>query len=270
MEVTIRASSLAGLFDCPAQWEAKHINKIYSPRSPRSLIGNAVHHSAEAYDKSRMTDGGVTINEAAMEAIAYINDYADEVQWIGMTRQEVESKAVALHQVYCAKVAPQFDYVAIEIRCEPVTKLVDGVWITLTGSPDRVYETMFGEFGGLDIKTGMAVLDAAGTVETVKHIAQMGIYEILIEEQYQAMDLKMSDPFVIAGLSTAGSNNAFGLGYIKNAKSHLLGDPETGQDGLLNYAARLLKSGLFFGNPNSRTCTKQYCPIYGNCKFRRN
>lgn len=268
--VTIRASSMSSLFDCPARWEATHINKIWMPRSPRSLIGNAVHHGADTFDTSSVNNQGLTINETAGSVVDYINDVSQEVDWIGLTRKEVESKAIELHQIYCSRIAPQFDYAAVEFDCNPVSMIIEDLILTITGQPDRIYQTLAGNYGGLDIKTGFAVIDAEGIVETVAHRPQMGSYEILIESQYQAIGLEMSEPFVIAGLSTAGKKANYGLGMIHGAKEYLLGKPDEGQLGLLNYAARLLKSGLFFGNPNSMACTKQYCPIYSTCKFRGN
>lgn len=263
--VTIRASSLSSLFDCPAQWAAKHIDGIKMPRSPRSLIGNAVHESAAAYDAARMENTGITINEAAGVIVDYINNYQDDVEWIGLTRRDVERKAIQIHERYCAEISPRFNFVLAEVRCTPIDLAIDGLKITLTGTVDRVYKSVFEEYGGLDLKTGYAAINASGQVETIKHIPQTGIYTVLIENEY---GIELKEDFVIAGMSTAGEVPAIGLGMIPNAKQHLLGDPENGIKGLLDYAVPILKSGSFYGNPASMTCTKQYCPIYNTCKFR--
>ena len=262
---TIRASSLSGLFDCPAQWEAKHINGITMPRSPRSLIGNAVHEGAAAYDASRVHGTGLTITEAAGAAVDYIQDKACEVDWIDLKPQEVEAKTLQIHQRYCAEISPKFEFVIVEAACNSVQIEIDDINIRLTGTPDRVYQDFAGDFGGLDLKTGFAAVSKDGEVETIKHIAQAGVYEIMLEQEY---NVELKEAFVIAGMSTAGQAPQIGIGLIQNAKQQLLGDPDTDTKGLLHYAAHILKSGLFYGNPRSMTCTKQYCPIFNTCKFR--
>ena len=263
--VTIRASSLSGLFDCPAQWEAKHINKITMPRSPRSLIGNAVHEGAAAYDASRIHGTGLTINEAAGVAVDYILDKSSEVDWVDLSPKDVEAKTLQIHQRYCAEISPKFDFVIVEAACNSVNIESDSINIRLTGTPDRVYQDFAGDFGGLDLKTGFDAVSKAGEVETIKHIPQSGTYEIMLEQEY---NIKLNEPFVIAGMSTAGQAPNIGLGFIPNAKAQLLGDPDMGTKGWLHYAANILKSGMFYGNPRSMTCTKQYCPIFNTCKFR--
>ena len=262
---TIRASSLSGLFDCPAQWQAKNIDKIAMPRSPRSLIGNAVHEGAAAYDASRVHATGLTINEAAGVAVDYILDKSSEVDWIDLSPKDVEAKTLQIHQRYCAEISPKFDFVIVEAACNSVNIEIDGINICLTGTPDRVYQDFAGDYGGLDLKTGFAAVSKDGEVETIKHIAQAGVYEIMLEQEY---NIELREAFVIAGMSTAGQEPQIGLGMIPSAKAQLLGNPENDTKGLLHYAANILKSGMFYGNPRSMTCTKQYCPIFNSCKFR--
>ena len=44
--ITIRASSLGRLFDCPASWSATHIDGKRTPSNGKAMLGKAVHASA--------------------------------------------------------------------------------------------------------------------------------------------------------------------------------------------------------------------------------
>ena len=41
------------------------------------------------------------------------------------------------------------------------------------------------------------------------------------------------------------------------------------QPGLLQMAARMIRSGDFYGNPKSQTCTEKYCPVFHGFRWRR-
>ena len=51
--VQARASGLSDLFDCPARWYAKNIEKRRMPTSSAAQLGTAVHAGAGAYDQGR-------------------------------------------------------------------------------------------------------------------------------------------------------------------------------------------------------------------------
>ena len=63
--ILIRASSLAGLFECPARWEAQNIRGLRTPSSGSARLGTAVHTSTALFDTSRMNGTGITPDEAA-------------------------------------------------------------------------------------------------------------------------------------------------------------------------------------------------------------
>ena len=86
------------------------------PRSPRSLIGNAVHEGAAAYDASRIHGTGLTINEAAGVAVDYILDKSSEVDWVDLSPKDVEAKTLQIHQRYCAEISPKFDFVIDKVK----------------------------------------------------------------------------------------------------------------------------------------------------------
>ena len=57
------------------------------------------------------------------------------------------------------------------------------------------------------------------------------------------------------------------VGVITGARELLVGTEE--QPGLLQMAARMIRSGDFYGNPKSQTCTEKYCPVFHGCRWRR-
>lgn len=63
--VLIRASSLPGLFECPARWEAVHINKIRMPRSSAAQLGTAVHAGTALFDDSWLYGPGLGPDDTA-------------------------------------------------------------------------------------------------------------------------------------------------------------------------------------------------------------
>lgn len=57
------------------------------------------------------------------------------------------------------------------------------------------------------------------------------------------------------------------VGVINGARELLVGTED--QPGLLQMAARIIRSGDFYGNPKSQTCTEKYCPVFHECRWRR-
>lgn len=262
--VSIRASSLAELFDCPARWEAKHIRGLSTPSTGQSILGKAIHASTAVFDRSRMNQVGITIDEAASAAVDTIYSPQEDVIWQeGETPQEAEKIAVALHTKYCSDIAPHCEYVAVEVKCERLE--ITGLGIALTGETDRVRKTENG-YGISDLKSGKTAVTASGQVKTSGHAYQMGQYEILAE---MASGLPITEPATIVGLNTGKTGKAqrIGTAEIHNARDILLGDENT--SGVLAIASKLIHSGSFYGNPRSMLCHTKFCPVYKNCYFRR-
>lgn len=259
---TIRASSLSELFDCPARWEAKHLNGMRLPLNPGALLGKAVHASTAFFDISNMTGEQVTINDAAGVAVDCIYTPEDDVEWGEERPQEVENIALALHGMYCRQIAPKQEYVAVEALCERLE--ITDIDLALTGTTDRVTRTPQG-YGIADIKTGKNAVGADGCVKTQGHAAQMAVYELLAEH---STGINIDAPSQIIGLQVAKTDKGrrAGIGVITGGRALLLGDEEN--PGLLEHAAAILKRGLFPGNSRSMMCDKKYCPAYGQCKWR--
>ena len=88
--ILIRASSLAGLFECPARWEAQNIRGLRTPSSGSARLGTAVHTSTALFDTSRMNGTGITPDEAAGAAVDAIHKPDEEVLWDDLQPTEAE------------------------------------------------------------------------------------------------------------------------------------------------------------------------------------
>ena len=263
--IAIRASSLPGLFDCPAKFEATQIRGLRLPSSGKAVLGRAVHSSTAVYDVARLRgDYDLTPDEAAGAAVDAIHRPEEEVVWDDdLSPATVEKIALGLHSLYCLSIAPTMEYAAVEVTCEELA--ITDLNLTLTGTVDRVYLDE-GSVGIADIKTGGQAVAADGTVKTAGHAFQVGVYELLAEA---AIGRRVEAPARIVGLQTGKTpkGQRAGVGQIVGAKETLLGEDET--PGVLEAAARIIQSGMFHGNPRSMMCHAKYCPIYQRCRYRR-
>lgn len=263
MTVKIRASSLSDLFDCPARWAARHIDGKLTPSTARAQLGKAVHASTAVYDQSVIDGLGLSIDEAAAAAVDVIHLPTEPVEWEDETPSDVEKIALALHGKYCAEIAPKQSYRAVEVRCDNLE--ITDIGITLTGTTDRIRETDAG-FSIADIKTGKAAVSATGEVTTKGHAYQIGVYELLAEF---SSGLPITAPAQIVGLNAAKTDKAqrVATAEIIGARQLLVGDEDS--PGILQNAATLVNSGVFWGNPKSMLCHERYCPIYTTCNYRK-
>ncbi len=261
--ITIRASSLAELFDCPARWSAKNLEGLRLPKSAAAQLGTAVHAGTAAFDSSRLPGGvPITADDAAGALVDAIHKPEESVEWEDTALNDAERIALALHSKYCADIAPKQIYRGVEVRCEKL-ELPD-LGIALTGTTDRVRETSAG-LGISDLKTGGRAVGTDGHAVTQGHAVQLGVYELLAEH---AMGLDITAPAQIVGMNTGKTPAAqrVGTGEVPNAKSALIGTEE--QLGLLEHASRLIHGGVFYGNSKSVLCNAKYCPAYAKCPFK--
>jgi len=262
--IKIRASSLGELFDCPARWESKYILNMNMPTNTKALLGTAIHASTAVYDQSQLDKSGITIEDSKAAAVDALFNPKEDVLWDDETAKDLEPIALSLHSKYCNFIAPKFEYVAVEVKCDSL--IIVDLGIELTGTTDRVYVNSIGEHGIGDVKSGKAAVGADGVVATKGHGYQMGVYELLAE---QGSGLAIDAPAQIMALTTAKTEKSqrYGIGEITGAREILLGDEH--QTGVLQEASRLIKSGVFIGNPKSMMCHKNYCPKYQVCRFRK-
>lgn len=261
--VKIRASSLPMLFDCAARWEATQIRKLRLPRRANAQMGTAVHSGTALYDQARLDGQNLTPNEAAGAVVDAIHQPGEEVVWDDLNKGEAEKIAVALHNLYCEQIAPTQDYVAVEALCDELS--ITDLGLTLTGTTDRIRRAPEGGLGIVDIKTGKNAVNAEGRVKTGGHAFQLGVYELLAQA---AIGQPIEAPAQIVGLQAAKTSRGrrAAIGEVYNPKQILIGAED--EPGLLVYAAGIIKSGRFPGNPNSLFCHEKYCPVFGTCRFR--
>ena len=261
--VIVRASSLPGLFECPARWEAQNLRGLRMPSSSAARLGTAVHASTALFDASRIEGTGLTADEAAGAAVDAIHKPDEEVVWDDLQPTEAEKIALSLHGLYCSKIAPRQTYAAVEATCERLE--ITDLGLALTGTVDRVCRTDDG-YGIADLKTGKSAVSADGTCKTQGHAAQVAVYELLAE---QSAGIVIEAPAQIIGLQVAKTEKGqrAAIGTITGGRNLLLGDED--DPGLLRAAATLIHSGNFYGNPKSMGCGEKYCPVFNTCKWRR-
>lgn len=263
--VQIRASALSDFFDCPARAEAKHLLGMRMPSSGKALLGTAIHKSTAVYDRSVLEGSGITVEDAASAAVDAIHRPEEEARLDDDENpQEMETIAVSLHRLYCRNIAPKQTYAAVEVECERLE--ITDLGIALTGTTDRVRKTEEG-YGIADLKSGGAAVRADGHVETKGHAYQLGVYELLAE---RASGIPITEPAQIIGLQTGKTEKGQRValsGPVTGARDVLIGEHDS--PGVLEMVARMIKSGIFPGNPRSMLCHEKYCPIYSTCKFRK-
>lgn len=261
---SIRASSLAELFDCPARWEAKHIRGLRLPIGGAGRMGTAIHEGTTLHDFATLNDTSVSIDDCESVLVDAIWKPTEDVDWTDTDQKTAESTGRALLRKYIQTIAPTQDYIGVEVRVEPLTIVDAG--ITLTGTVDRIYQTHTGELGIGDIKTGKTACAADGTVKTAGHGIQMGVYTLLAEH---ALGEPVEAPARIYGLTTGKTDKGqhVGIGEIPSPTDALIGSE--GRPGLLHHAGKILQSGLFYGNAKSTLCSEKFCPAYSTCPFRK-
>ena len=263
--VTVRASSLPGLFSCPARWEAQHLRKLWIPESPSARVGTAVHAGTAAYDAAVLQGTPITIDDAVGAAVSKLWEKREFVAWEDdFGPSDGEPIVKGLVELYCKNIAPHQTYVAVELACNRLD-LTD-IGLSLTGTIDRIRDTGFG-YGITDLKTGKRAVSSDGVCKTQGHGAQLAVYELLAEMAFGAA---MTEPAQIVGLQVARTRQGqrVATGEISNLRSILL-DSDFDEPGLLTMAARIIHSGSFYGNPGAHFCSEKYCPIFNTCKWRK-
>jgi len=264
-DITIRASSLAEMFDCPARWAAKNIERMRSPTSGRSYLGTSLHKGAGMFDQAKLEGSPISVDDAAQVFVDAINNPEEEVRWTDVTRDEAIDRGVTLTVNYCRDIAPAETYEAVELKCEPLTiAMENGVKITLTGQADRV--RVVGEDRGIaDLKSGTRIVNSKGEVSVDKHTAQLGTYELIEVLVKQTTGLEMLADAQVIALPTAGDPTPR-VATVRRPSRVLLGDDK--RSGLLHAASRMAEAETFYGNPSSMLCTEKYCPAYATCWWR--
>lgn len=263
--VTIRASSLGSLLDCPARWLAIHREGRRVPTTQIAVLGRAVHAGTAHFDSERLHGKTPSVKAASECAVEAFERPGEEVAAEEDDTKAAQAKGIAasLTERYCTLFAPQVKYAAVEVGVDAL-HLTD-LSIILAGTADRVRVTDEG-LGIADLKTGKAAVDARGKVATKGHAVQLGVYTLLAEA---AINARMTADAQIIGLQTnvTPAKQRIASAEVPGVRDVLLGDSE--QQGVLAVAARLAHGELTFGNPRSMMCSEKFCPNYNTCFFRR-
>ena len=262
---TVRASSWPTLFDCSLRWYYQNVMKLRLPASGKARLGTALHRSTAAFDAPRVEGGAGDVAHACDVLLDTIEHPDEDVQWDDDLKQtEAESIGIALTGKYATIIAPQRQYRAVEVNCERMDIATpDGV-VSLSGTTDRVRLTDDGREGICDVKSGRTAVAADGKVNTKNHHLQTGIYRIMAEH---ALGRVLDAPDEIIGLNTAKTDAAqrVGFGEIRDSRRPLVGDEDS--PGMIEMAAKMLKTGSFPPNPGSMLCSKKYCAGYTKCPY---
>lgn len=265
--IVVRASSWSGLFDCAMRWEGIHLQKMPNVVGIRAALGTAIHAGAAAFDAGKLLDTPISIDAAAGVMVDTLRDPGNEydANRDDLRLADAERIGIALTTKYCAEMAPKFDYVAVEMATKPLD--IDcggGVVIRLTGTMDRArVAKSTGGVSIIDLKSGSAAVQK-GEAVTKGHGPQIGTYELLFEH---TTGEEITAPATIIGLKTKGTPEV-ATGEIRHAKRVMVGD-ESGP-GLIDFAAQMFRTGLFYPNSKSLLCSENYCPRYKTCHFHAN
>jgi hypothetical protein len=261
--VKIRASSWGSLFDCAMRWEGEHLLNMRKPSGLRAQLGTAVHASTAAFDAAHLAQEDLSVDDAADVFVKTLHEPEGEVDYSQdtLTLREAEKIGLILHSRYCTEIAPTMNYQSVEMPLQPLD--IDcggGVIVRLTGTMDRarVVKAANGKVIN-DIKTGSRVI-SDGVVSLKGRSAQLGAYQIMSE----GTD---GEPTVGAQITALQTTKAapIGVSPVFDAKKIMLGTDN--EKGLIEFAAVMLRAGLFPPNPQSQLCSPKYCSRWNSCLY---
>lgn len=261
----VRASSWSTLFDCSLRWYYQNVMKMRLPSGGAAQLGTALHKSTAVYDVPRVVGCAPNLTEACDALVETIEKPEHDVAWDDDLRQDAAASiGVALTKKYAAEIAPDHEYRAVEVKCDALDIATDYGVVRLTGTTDRVRVTADGQEGIADIKSGARAVDVNGKASKKGRHLQTGIYKLMAEN---ALGRTFEAPDEIIGLNTGKTAVAqrVGTAEIADSRTPLVGYDEV--PGLIELAARMLKSGTFPPNPQSYLCSPKYCAGYHKCRF---
>lgn len=263
--IRVRASSWASLFDCAYRWQGIHLLKMPNVVGLRAALGTAIHAGTAAYDQSYHLDhSGLSIDDAAGVLIDKLHDPENEYDPLAddLTLPAAERIGIALLVKYCGQITPAYQFAAVEMETNPLD--IDcggGVVVQLTGTMDRARVCKKTDGLGIaDVKSGGTAV-VRGVAKTQGHGPQLGTYELLFEH---TTGERITADAEIIGLKTNGTPE-IGTGTVRGAKDMMLGTEDS--TGLIEFAARMFRSGDFYPNSKSLLCSAKYCPRHSTCPY---
>lgn len=263
----VRASSWPSLFDCPLRWYYQNVLDLRMPSSGAAALGTAIHAGTAVYDAARLEQREASVDAAIEATREAIYNPEQDVAWDDdLTPATADNLGIQLTAKYCAQIAPQREYSAVELRCEALDIGTEYGSIRVTGTTDRIRVTEDGRKGISDLKSGSRATEKAADgsrrAVTKGHHLQLGIYTLMAE---QASGEPLEAPAEIIGLQTS-KDTPVATGEVADCKTALLGTDD--QHGLINIAAKMLKEGIFPPNPKSTLCSNKYCPGHSRCIYK--
>lgn len=235
------------MFDYTAKWKTKYINNLTVPTTSSALLGRPC--TGYRYFCSKCLSGHlITPDDATENVVKTLYHPEDDIDWGDDSPTKLEDIAIKLHTNYYENIASKQHYVVVEAKCNELRCVLN---ISLTGTTDRICAN--NGYGIVDIKTGKNAIDAQDVVKTQGHIAQIGVYKLLTEHFFSK---KITAPATIIAMKTSkrSTGESIAIGSIIDAKELLIGTATTKR--LLEYAAHLVSTKNFYGNPRSMLCIK--------------
>lgn len=257
----VRASAWPSLFDCAHRFYWQNIVGLRMPSSGAAALGTAIHAGTAAFDASRLAGEQISVGDAVDASRAALVSPEQEVAWDeSLTVKEADDFAIRLTSRYCHEFSPRRTYAAVELECQALDIGTEYGVVRVTGTTDRIRVLEDGSKGISDLKSGGRATEKteSGTRRAVTkgHHLQLGIYTLMAE---QASGERLDAPAEIIGLQTT-KEAPVASGEVADVKTPLLGTEEF--PGLIEIAARMLKSGVFPPNPKSMLCSKKFCPAH--------
>lgn len=262
--VTVRASSWGSLFDCAFRWEGEHLLGMRKPSSLRAHVGTAIHAGTAAFDQARVDKRPITAVDAADAFVDALHHPEGEVDYRSdktITLDKAEVIGLTLTTKYCTEISPRFTYKSVEMKLEPMEiDCGDGLLIRLTGTMDRA--RVAEAEGGIvipDVKTGARIV-ANGEVILKGKAAQLGAYQLMYENTTGENTVGGQ----IIGLQTTSAADA-AVSRVFDAKRVMVGTDK--EQGLIEMAAVMFRTGFFPPNPQSSLCSEKFCARWDSCIF---
>lgn len=267
------------LFDCGYAWEGENILGIRKAPSSRTHLGTALHASTAIMDEGQMNGEPLELDEATEVFHHHFTnpEYEIDTHYDDVPAPQLEHIGIKLNKLYYEEISPRYVWDSIEKQINGVEIDVptQGVTIELTGKRDRsrtvnlrrkkdTADSNVNVLGPArqiwDIKSGKQAVQH-GAAKTKGHRPQLGIYQLIEELQSgEAVD----DDAVIVGMQTSKQPKV-ATGVCEKPKQLLIGTKDS--PGLIELAATMLKTGIFYPNPDSWLCDERYCARWQMCPY---
>lgn len=265
-EYKIRASAWGTLFDCAHRFEGENILGMRRASTMPAHLGTSIHEATAVFDLAKANGEPIEVADAVDVFINAIDEpeYEVDLKADELKINEARKRGAALVITYCQQVAPMMEFISIEESLPSLEVDCGGVIIQITGTMDRARK-MATSHGPVvaDIKTGRRLFTTEGDVSIKGRSAQCGIYQTMFE---QKTGIQSAGSQIIA-LGT-GNKPQWGISKVWDAKRVILGVPEEGKPGLIDFAADMLKTGHFPPNTQSPLCSEKYCARWHQCIYK--